>query len=244
MSHLASPTKSLAWSVPLCSMPEGGGFRYSSGYPSEQPCLQRKRRSVTSHHYHIVPGSRPPRQNRQSARAGRLDLLLTPRGSPPTRLQSTCVRPGELLWAPSRVTVLRSLEAPLPGRGGESVWGAGRGERGRSREQPSGVESSRAEPSRAARCRGEAGRACRRLRTHRAVFPGSVSPCLCPGTGKTFIVSGTPPGCVTKSQRSAVSSPKLACSGDRGNVQPSPPGSCALRFLTCRSLPGTVRGDP
>lgn len=123
----------------------GGGLRYSSRLPSEQPCRPRNRRSVTSRHYHIVPGSRPPRQNRQSARAGRLDLPLTPRGSPPTRLLPTCVRPGELLRAPSRVTVLRSLEAPLPGRGGASVCGEGRGERERSREQPSGVEPSRAE---------------------------------------------------------------------------------------------------
>lgn len=220
----------------------GGGLRYSSRLPSEQPCRPRNRRSVTSRHYHIVPGSRPPRQNRQSARAGRLDLPLTPRGSPPTRLLPTCVRPGELLRAPSRVTVLRIWKR-------HSRGGAGRGERvrggeGRARAEPGAAERSRAEPSRAERCWGEAGRACRRLRTHRAAFPSSVSPCLCPGTGKTFIVLGTPPGCVTKSQRSAVSSPKLACSGDRGNVQPSPPGSCALRFLTCRSLPGTARGDP
>ena len=125
----------------------GGGLRYSSRLPSEQPCRPRNRRSVTSRHYHIVPGSRPPRQNRQSARAGRLDLPLTPRGSPPTRLLPTCVRPGELLRAPSRVTVLRIWKR-------HSRGGAGRGERvrggeGRARAEPGAAERSRAEPSRA-----------------------------------------------------------------------------------------------
>lgn len=70
-------------------------------------------------------------------------------------------------------------------RGGAGPTRAGRGER--SRALP-----SRAEPSRALRCRGEAGRACRWLCTHRAAFPGSLSPCLCPGARKTFIVSGSP----------------------------------------------------
>lgn len=82
----------------------------------------------------------------------------------------------------------RGLEAPLQERGGANACGAGRAE-------PGAAEQSRAEPSRAARCRGEAGRACRWLRTLRAAFPGSLSPCLCPGARKTFIVSGSPGVC-------------------------------------------------
>lgn len=116
----------------------------------------------------------------------------------------------------------------------------GRGEHERSRELP-----SRAEPSRAARCRGEAGRACPQLRTHRCCVSRLGVSLSLPRRPQNFYCLGLPPGCVTKSQRSAVST--LACSGDRGDVQPSPAAAGllrSLRFLTCRSLPGTARGGP
>ncbi|CAO2612907.1 hypothetical protein LEMLEM_LOCUS15818 [Lemmus lemmus] len=99
----------------------------------------------------------------------------------------------------------RPQRAPPGPQSGESATrsrsatpGAGRGQRVRGGASGAGscrAEPSRAEPSRAARCRGEAGRACRWLRTHRAAFPGSLSPCLCPGARKTFIVSGSPGVC-------------------------------------------------
>lgn len=191
----------------------------------------------------MVPGSRPPRQNRQSARAERMHLPLTPRGSPPTRLLPTCVLPGGLPRAPSRVRALRSLEAPLLGRGGASVCGAGRDEREPSRELPSGAERSRGELRGAGERQAEpaGGSAPFVLR-----FPSCCPPpCLCPGTCKTFIVSGTPPpGCVTKSQRSAVSSPSSPAAAIEGTCNPR-----HRALAPCASSPadrsrGTRGGSP
>ncbi|MEJ1277611.1 hypothetical protein NN561_008528 [Cricetulus griseus] len=59
------------------------------------------------------------------------------------------------------------------------------------------------------------------------------------GARKTFIVSG----CVTKSQRSAVST--LACSGDRGDVQPSPAAGLLRPALPHLPIaPGNREGGP
>lgn len=145
--------------------------------------------------------------------------------------------------APSRVRALRSLEAPLSGRGGASVCGAGRGG-----TIASGAGSCRAQPSRAEPSCEVPGRG-------RQSLPAAPHPSCCvsrlgvplplPRRRKNFYCLGTPPPWMCDeiaTLRCLV--PKLACSGDRGNVQPSLPGSCALRFLTCRLLPGTARGDP
>lgn len=119
-----------------------------------------------------------------------MDSPLTPRSPPPTRLLPTCICLGELLRAPSRLKALRSLEAPLLGRGGASVCGAGRDERERSRELPGGAEQSRAELRGAGERQAEPARASSPIVLR---FPARCPPCLCPGTGKTFIVSGTTP---------------------------------------------------
>lgn len=141
----------------------------------------------------LFPKTPSPGAGPQSRTDDPLELGGWTRAHTPPRFASTCllptrVRHSELLRAPSRVRARRGLEAPLQGRGGANACGAGRAE-------PGAAEQSRAEPSRAARCRGEAGRACRWLRTHRAAFPCSLSPCLCPGARKTFIVSGSPGVC-------------------------------------------------
>lgn len=179
----------------LCSVPEGGARNYSSGLPSKHSRTAENQCSVRSRHYHIVPGSRPARQNRQSARAGWLDAPLLPavllappaaHARPPSRATSG-PQPGE--------SAARSRSAtPGAGLGERGRGGAGRGERERSRELP-----SRAERSRAVRCLGEAGRACRRLRTLRAAFPGSVSPPAFAQAPAKLLLSRDPStGCVTK----------------------------------------------
>lgn len=165
------------------------GSPASTAVPPENQC------SVRSRHYHIVPGSRPARQNRQSARSGRLNAPLLPavllappaaHARPPSRATS-----GPQLG--ESATRSRS-GTPGAGLGERGRGGAGRGERERSRELP-----SRAERSRAVRCLGEAGRACRRLCTLRAAFPGSVSPPAFAQAPAKLLLSRDPStGCVTK----------------------------------------------
>lgn len=75
----------------------------------------------------------------------------------------------------------------------------------------------------------------------RAAFPGLVSLCLCSGARKTFIVSPPPPVC---DGIAAPRGPRSPAAATEGTCNPRPPGSRALRFLTCRSFPGTARGAP
>lgn len=158
----------------------GGGSAHVQLPAPRQARPRRPRNQSSAHtrHYHIVPGSQPAKQNRQSGGAERPDAPL-PRPSPrpvPTRAHA-----GEQLRAQPGERARRGSEAPLGG-------GAGRGQRVRSRELPSAAERSRA-----ARCRGEAGRACRRLRAHCAAFLGSLLPLPSPGRPQNFYCLGTPP---------------------------------------------------
>lgn len=115
-----------------------------------------------------------------------------------------------------------------------------RGGAGRARAEPGAAGRSRAEPSRAARCRGEAGRACPRLLTHRAAFPGSVSPLPLPRHRQNFYCLGDhPPGCVTKSQRSAAWSPSSPAAAIEGTCNPR-----RRALAPCASSPADRSREP
>lgn len=123
--------------------------------------------------------------------------------------------------------------------------GSPRGGAGRGGASASGAGSFRAEPSRAEPSCEVPGRG-------RQSLPAAPHPSCCvsrlgvplplPRHRQNFYCLGDPPWMCDEIAAFRCLVPKLACNGDRGNVQPSQPGSCALRFLTCRSLPGTARG--
>lgn len=140
----------------------------------------------------------------------------------------------------------RAPQGPQSGesatRSRSSTPGAGRGQRVRGGASGAGrcrAEPSRAEPRGAGERQAEpaGGSAPIVLR-----FPARCLPAFAQAPAK-LLLSRAPPGCVTKSQRSAVAT--LAGTGDRGDVQPSPAAGLLRPALPHLPIaPGNREGGP